>query len=372
MRIAYIGIKGLPSKGGAERAVEAIVERMRGKHDLTVYCNNRYTLKSAAVPGVRLIRITTLEGKYLQPISLVILSAFHALFFGSYDLVHVHNMEACFVLPFLLPRYKVIATAHGQPYRVDKWGGVAKTLMRLTEYFYIYLPHVRTSVSHPFTRYCEKKYKKKVLYIPNGVDILSPDRPNFASSADNFATFINKPQKPYFLFAAGRIIPSKGCDLLLRAFADIKTDIRLVVVGDVTKERGYDRELQRLANDRVTFIPFIESKADLAGLIRNAILFIFPSTLEAMSMMLLEVAALEAPIICSDIPENTGVLGDRALYFKSDNVTDLTEKLRWALENMESMRALGHAAGEHIKERYPWDRIVKEYGQIYEKQAIRA
>ena len=46
MRIAFIGIKGLPSKGGAERVVEAIAEGLAGKHEITVYCNSPYRGRS--------------------------------------------------------------------------------------------------------------------------------------------------------------------------------------------------------------------------------------------------------------------------------------------------------------------------------------
>jgi glycosyltransferase involved in cell wall biosynthesis len=202
MKIAFIGIKGLPSRGGAERVVEAIVERLKEKHDLTVYCNSRYTPEGTKIAGVMLNRIPTPQGKHLQPVSFFLLSALHALFFGNYDLVHVHNMEACFVLPLLLPRFKVIATAHGQPYRVERWGRFARLLLRLTEYFYIYLPHVRTSVSRPFAEYCEEKYKKKVHHIPNGVDInqgfmgLSRYRVSCVETQHHDLNELNEPNKP--------------------------------------------------------------------------------------------------------------------------------------------------------------------------------
>ncbi len=78
MKIAFVGVKGLPSRGGAERVVEAITDRLKGKYELTVYCNSRYTPKGAIFPGVRLIRVPTLKGKHLQPFSLFILSALHA------------------------------------------------------------------------------------------------------------------------------------------------------------------------------------------------------------------------------------------------------------------------------------------------------
>ena len=59
------------------------------RQELTVYCNSRYTPADTSIPGVKLIRIPTLPGKYLQPVSLFMLSALHALFKGDYDLIHL-------------------------------------------------------------------------------------------------------------------------------------------------------------------------------------------------------------------------------------------------------------------------------------------
>ena len=133
MKITYIGIKGLPSKGGAERVVEAIVHRLASRHELTVYCSRKYSPEGTQVPEVKLVRIPTLQGKYLRSPSLFILSTLHALFFGKYDLVHLHNVEASFVLPLLRLRYKVISTAHGSPFRSPrkKWSRLAQALMAL-------------------------------------------------------------------------------------------------------------------------------------------------------------------------------------------------------------------------------------------------
>ena len=53
-----------------------------------------------------------IPGKHLRPLSLMLLSAFHALFFGDYDFIHLHNAEACFVAPLLRLRYRILATSH--------------------------------------------------------------------------------------------------------------------------------------------------------------------------------------------------------------------------------------------------------------------
>ena len=109
--------------------VGCIVQELKDRQELTVYCNSRYTSSDVKLPDVKLVRIPTLPGKHLQPVSLFILSALHALFKGNYDLIHLHNVEACFVLPLLRLRYRVIATSHGSPIRAarNKWGIAART-----------------------------------------------------------------------------------------------------------------------------------------------------------------------------------------------------------------------------------------------------
>jgi glycosyltransferase involved in cell wall biosynthesis len=90
-----------------------------------------------------------------------------------------------------------------------------------------------------------------------------------------------------------------------------------------------------------------------------------------MSMMLLEAAALGAPLVCSDIAENRHVLGERALYFRSGNADDLREKLVWALAHPDEMVALAAEAREHIRREYSWDAIAVRYEELYLRIAGR-
>lgn len=363
MKIAYLGIKGLPSKGGAERVVEAIVQRLAGRHELTVYCNGRYTPRDVQVLGVRLIRIPTLPGKHLQAISLFVLCALHALFRGNYDLVHVHNAEACFVVPLLRLKYQVIATSHGPAYARHKWGRLAKTLIRLNDYFFAWFPNALTSVSRPLADEYKRKCGRPVHYLPNGVE----NHPPLDMDAAAATLRANGVRDDYILFAAGRLDPTKGCHLLLQAFGRVDGDIQLLVIGDTATAPTYGRELQQMADGRVRFIPFIESKAQLFCIVQNARFFIFPSTVEAMSMMLLEVASLGVSIVCSDIPENISVLGEYTLYFKSGDIDDLADKLRWALDHVETMRGLASAAQAWVKQNYSWDAITEQYEKLYQQ-----
>lgn len=343
--------------------VEAIVRGIdKELYRPVVYCSATIVPKDTVVPGVELVRIPALPGKHLHATSLFLFSALHALFLGNYDLVHIHNVEACFILPLLRLRYKAIATSHGAAQARDKWGKVAKFLIRLTELPFVHFANYLTCVSKPLTDAYSNAYGKQVYFLPNGVD--DGEAVDVASAAALLAAQGIQPGN-YILFAAGRVIPTKGAELLLAAFRTLPGDYRLVVVGDTTQVPAYERELHELADERVHFIPFVAQKATLLGLVQQCQLFVFPSTVEAMSMMLLEAATMRAPIVASDIPENVSVLPDQALFFKSGDVADLREKLQWALGHEAEMAAFAGKAQRHVLQHYQWDEIIVKYMQLY-------
>ncbi len=364
MRIAYLGSKGLPSKSGTERVVEAIVHRLSGRHTITVYCDSRYTPKGTQVDGVRLIRIPTFNGKYTRPVSLFLLSALHALF-SQYDLVHLHGTDACFTLPLLRLRYRVVATSHGVPARVPrlKWNRTARFLIRLMEYPFVYLSNCRTSVSSPDADYLKARYKRDVHYVPNGVD----DCIHFdLERAGGKLTEAGLQPDEFLIFAAGRIDPTKGCHLALEAMNILGNPRKLAIVGDMNQAPSYSDQLRQMADkDQVLFFPLILDRDLLFGIVKQARLFLFPSSGEGMSMMLLEAASLEAPIICSDIPENRLIMQDTVLYFRSGDATDLADKIQWALDHTDEMASLAHNASLHVKNTLTWDKIVEQYEQLY-------
>ena len=367
-QVAYIGIKSLPSKAGVDRVVEAIVRGIDKTHyHPVVYCSRRAMAENQvavdpALAAIQIIAVPTLPGKHLNALSLFFFSALHALCFGHYDLIHLHNVEAAFVLPLLRLRYKVISTSHGETQARDKWSRTAKLMLRLAEYPYAYLSNCLTSVSKPLAAAYEARYHRPVHYLPNGVEEeVTVDQ---AAAARILAEYGIEPGN-FILFAAGRILATKGCHYLLEAFRQLDDNIPLLIVGDASHIPAYAEELRRLADRRVHFVPFIDSKAALFGLVSAAKLFVFPSTVEGMSMMMLEVASLGVPLICSDIPENVSALPEQALYFQSGNVPDLEDKLRWALHNPGAMHALAQRAYDWVSRSYRWRDIVGRYEALY-------
>jgi glycosyltransferase involved in cell wall biosynthesis len=367
MKVAFIGIKALPARLGVDAVVEKIAHRFdHRRFEPIVYVSRREVAAGVAIPGIKLVRIPTLPGKFLHAPLLFLFSAFHALFFGDYDLINVHSVESCFILPILRLRYRVVVTAHGllakEPDELSKWGRL-RPLLRLTEIPFMHLSDVRTSVSRPDKIYLESRYNKPVIYLPIGVDELQPDLEQARRRLDQYGLIPGQ----FIIFTAGRIVPRKGCHLILEALQEMDENMVLLVVGDTTHVPEYTHKLRRLADGRVRFAGFIADKGVLFGLVSLSRLFVFPTTYEAMAATLLEAAALKAPLLASDIPENREVLPDQAIFFRNGDVVDLRAKLRWAIAHPQETMRLAECAHQWVSENYRWPALIQRYEQVYEE-----
>jgi glycosyltransferase involved in cell wall biosynthesis len=363
LRVAYLGIKGLPARGGAERVVESLVAQMPGLGVApTVYCDAAYTPADFRLPDVTLVRLPAMRGKYSRQTSLNLSSAIHALWRGKYDAIHLHNVEASFVLPVLRVRYPLIATSHGSAYWRDKWGWFAKQILRAMEIPFARFSNLATSVSQNDARALESKFNRRVAHIPNGV-ARSPQcnltRAQIILEQHDLA------RGQFAIFVAGRIEPTKGAHLAIEAINRLSNDFKLLVVGDPNHVPSYAAHLHQIACARVRFEALIEDQATLFGVMACATCLIFPSRVEAMAMVLLEAASLGVPIICSNIEENRLVMLDDALYFESENVESLVCQLERGLANRETLRVMGRAAQARIQTDYAWDVIAQRYAQLY-------
>jgi len=364
VRIAHLGSKGIPSKGGTERVVEAITRRQAAAgHSVTVYGSRRASA-SGMVAGVRVLSLPTVAHKYMGPVLLQVAGAAHALARGDYDVVHLHGAENGFVVPLLRLCYPVVTTNHGPAYLRDKWSGPAKALIRALDGLSVRLATRATAVSAVQAAELARRYGREVVAIPNGVDL---DEPADEEGAERLLAGLGLRRGEYLLFAAARVDPTKGCHTLIEALGRLPEPPPLLVVGDLFHAPGYEERLRKLAHDLpVSFVPRLDAKPVVLGLLRGARLFVFPSEVEAMSMMLLEALCQEAPTLASDIPENTSILPPGFPVFRAGDVDALAAGLTELLAaDPEARRHESAAARDWVAARYGWDEIARSYDVVY-------
>ena len=97
----------------------------------------------------------------------------------------------------------------------------------------------------------------------------------------------------------------------------------------------------------------LDDKAVLMGLLQYCRVFVFPSTVEAMSMMMLEALAVGAAGIASDSPENTSSLPPGYPTFAAGDAAALARRLAVVIEWDEAAReALKQQGREWVRGRY--------------------
>lgn len=362
IKIAIFGANYFPAKGGTSRLVENLLRELHVHFEFTVYCF-KHPDADTHIPGVKTIQFPEIRIKGLGVFLFYLRCCAHLMLKGKYDLVHLHKTDGAFFLPFLNLKFRTIATAHALPQLDDKWSWAGKFYFRLAERLFIHSGGVLTTISSTNAEYYSKKYKRPVAYLPNGI---FPVGEVFPALADSLLS-AHGVSPGYLLFAARRVIPLKGCHTLLEALKLLGFKGTLVVAGDMGHLASYTSQLQSEAQGLdVRFIGYVEGMDQLNALISRARLFVFPSEIEAMSMMLLETATVGTPIVCSDIPQNTAVLSEReVLFFQSKNAHDLAEKLRWAFDHPEEMKVLAKQAKERVEREYLISAVALRYEGLY-------
>lgn len=366
MRIGILGVKTLPAFAGADRVVEQTLLHASGQHRYAVYVIRGAEPPTDAPPWIERIELPALKGKHARAFSFFLLSALHCVFRLRPDVAHAHNSDfGVFTLLLRLrPGMRRIGTLHGDPYKRAKWGRMARLYLRLSEWFFVHNVHALTSVDEGKLEALPPAVARRAHYIPNGMDrpALKPRHPSPRMAAWGL------PTDGFVLFACGRLDPTKGLHHLLKAWRDLPDhDLELVVIGDFSHDAGYAADIRRTAAalSHVRLHEALLPKDELLDLLRNARSLVFPSEVEAMSMMLLEAVACRCPVVCSDIRENLAVVGaDYPYRFRSGDADDLRTVLLRLMADPHA-RDVADRLYSACSERFAWPKIAGSYEALY-------
>lgn len=368
-RILFFGIKTFPSRGGTDRVAENLIRHLQDNFDIILFCYEEPSLSAnfSNSSGLSIIRFRPFLKGSPGALLYFFRSAIRAVFMDL-DLVHIHKTECSLFIPLLRLRHKVIATSHEAPYLRDKWNSLEKFYFRVAEWFFIKTPNQSTCISKPLSEYYENKYGRNILHIPNGIQEIILKKKSYDKELSELGSQEADPEKPYLLFAARRLMSTKGCHTLLKALHKINYKGQIFIAGENTDHSNYLEHLHKLAKGlNVHFIGFVHPVEFMLTLISKSQLFVFPSETEGMSMMLLEAISSGTPVIASDIPENKILSSQELLFFRNGSVADLADKISFALENQAFMRVMGENARKIVLENYSWEPIVSQYQEAYLK-----
>lgn len=169
------------------------------------------------------------------------------------------------------------------------------------------------------------------------------------------------------VLAVGRLVPQKGHDLLIRAFASLHPyfpDWELIIVGEGSAADGLRALAAQLGlRDHVRLVGRV---SDPFPYYRAAEVFAFPSRYEGVGNALLEAMLCGLPVVVSDA--SPGPLdyvrdGETGLVVPSEDVEELAAALHRLMDSSELRRRLGHAARQRVEQASP-DQVVASWTDV--------
>ena len=174
-----------------------------------------------------------------------------------------------------------------------------------------------------------------------------------------------------YIVSLRRLDPSKGVDVLIRAFAQIADNfpnLQLVIAGAGTERKTLEDLVMQLSVNRRTIFLGSVPLARGISLLKGAALTAVPSRSEGGGLVNVEAQAAGCPVVASrvdGIPEYV-IDGRSGLLFEPGNAEDLAAKLKLLLTDKNLRDALIVEGLRHA-EAFSWDALAPQYVDLYTK-----
>ncbi|WP_459189314.1 glycosyltransferase family 4 protein [Parabacteroides sp. APC149_11_2_Y6] len=363
MNLVVIGTRGIPYiMGGVETHCEELFPRIVEKGiNVTVFRRKNYVHDNLTKwNGVKLIDIKTPKKKSFE----AIIHTFKAILKAKAikaDIVHIHAIGPALLVPIArLLGMKVVFTHHGMDYDRDKWGRIAKIMLKLGECMGTLFANEVIVISKVIYDLLVRKYGRKDCHlIYNGVP-----QPEICECLDYFEELGVK--KKEYILCTCRFVPEKNLHHLIEAYVSLResktisSNMKLVLAGDTDFEDNYSLRLKEMARKNgIVLTGFIKGDK-LHSLLTNACCYCLPSSHEGLPIALLEAMSYRLPVVVSNIPANMEIGLNENSYFPCGDIEQLIKKL-----GVIASQPLQRVTYDIRK--YDWDYIALQVKNVYDK-----
>jgi glycosyltransferase involved in cell wall biosynthesis len=325
-------------------------------HEVIAYCRRHATPDGVDFRGVTPVFRPCVRTKHGETFTHTLVSTLDVLFRRA-DIVQFHALgPSLFSAIPRLSRAKTIASIRGLDWQREKWGGVATRFLQFCEAQSYRLPDAVSVVSRTLQQHYRDRHGVETTFIPNGVD-LEP------SPAVEEIRSLGLAGKDYFLFM-GRLSPEKGLDVLQEAYRPLATRAKLVIAGGDSYSEAYRKQLRDAAPPGVIFPGLVGGRLR-AELYAHALAFVLPSTIEGLSVALLEAMGHGTCPVTSDIPNNRELVDGAGWSVPTGDVGALRAALVRVLDQPEEAAEFGRRARARVEAEYTWDQVARRTEEFY-------
>ena len=225
LRVTWLGLRGLPGvQGGVETHAEQLCPRLQALGcELTVLARAPYqaVLPASRWQGVRLRRLWAPRHKHLEAVAHTFLGVLHAGLVKRPDVLHLQAIGPALWTPLArLLGLRVVVTHHGADYERQKWGPLARWVLKLGEASAARWAHELVVISHAIQRDVQARHQRQGCWIPNGLTL-----PSAPADPSVLADFGLQPRR--YVLLVSRLVPEKRHLDLIQAFANAQAQGRL-------------------------------------------------------------------------------------------------------------------------------------------------
>lgn len=363
MRLAILGTRGIPANyGGFETFAEKLSTRLVARgHEVTVYCRSHYVSRGKTEhQGVRLKVLPTIKHKYLDTIAHTFLSALHTVP-QRFDAVLICNAANAPFIPILTWTGTPVAiNVDGLERKRKKWNWLGRLYYMIGERASVLFATKVVTDARVIQDYYLTQYGASSTMIAYGAEV---ERRIDPQAIKEFGL-----ESQRYILYVSRLEPENNAAMVIEAFKNVRTDNRLVIVGDAPYAEDYKAHLRNLAKDdpRIIFTGFVFGSGYKA-LQQNAYAYVHATEVGGTHPALIEAMGYGNCVLSLATPENVEVIGEAGLPYADPN--DLTTKLQSIVDDENFVEQFRNKAQERIRQQYSWESITDKYEQLFAKMA---
>lgn len=382
--VFIIGSKGIPAKyGGFETFVDKLTEKKENTnikyHVACIGEKEDFEYNGARCFNIKVPNIGPAKAVYYDIMALR----------QSLKYIKENNINegiiyilACRIGPFIGHYKKMIKKLNcklyinpdGHEWKRAKWNALIKKYWKLSEKLMVKHADLLICDSVNIEKYIKEDYKKynpKTLFIAYGADVKEDKADNNKAliELNDWYNKFNIKKNEYYL-VVGRFVPENNYETMIREYMKSKTKKDFVIITNIEKNKFYE-ELKKKTNfendKRIKFVGTVYNQDLLAEIRKNAYGYIHGHEVGGTNPSLLEALATTKLNLLLDVGFNKEVGDNGAVYWSKEdndlaNLIDSLDKI-----SSDEINNYSKKAKNRILNNYSWNKIVKDYEDVFMK-----
>lgn len=202
--------------------------------------------------------------------------------------------------------------------------------------------------------------ENSIVVLRNAVD-LNKFHPNIPPT-------IKKNVDEKILLYAGRLVPWKGVDYLIKAHAKLSDEYKLIIVGDGPSISDLKALVQQLGVKDIVMFTGKISNNEIPKYISSSDIVILPSLYDPFPHSMLETLAMRKPLIATSVGGVPEVIEHKKTGYlvNPGDSNGLADAIKELTNDDALAKRISNNGYEHVIKNYSWDYLINDFIRLYD------